>query len=314
MNTPIAVNSGKDLANPSLAQAQTNIAGQLALSSRRIYKNDALHFVTWMKAQGLEPSTFTREDMIAYRLYLDTTASAKTGKPYSKATKQRMFVVATSLMKEQYASGVLSANVTERVKGFKAGNDETTHTALSKTESIDLLKSIDTSTLAGKRNYAILLMLLKTGLRRAEIVALDRKDLRIVDGHHVAVVKHGKGDKQRLVKLRTEVFKAVRVYLEALPEGTKDSPLFIRIRKGDKPVMTRLTGEAIEDIVKKYAPDESELTPHGLRATYATIALESGAPLEQVQYSMGHSDPRTTERYQRRKLNLDNNAVDYLNF
>lgn len=48
--------------------------------------------------------------------------------------------------------------------------------------------------------------------------------------------------------------------------------------------------------------------------TFATIALEQGAPLHQVQYAMGHEDPRTTERYQKRKLNLDNNAVDYLNF
>jgi integrase len=53
------------------------------------------------------------------------------------------------------------------------------------------------------------------------------------------------------------------------------------------------------------------LTPHGLRATFVTITLENGASLEQVQYAVGHSDPRTTERYHKRKLNLENNAVDY---
>jgi integrase len=75
-----------------------------------------------------------------------------------------------------------------------------------------------------------------------------------------------------------------------------------------------MTDKAVELLVKKYAPVGTELTPHGLRATFATLALEAEASLHQVQYALGHADPRTTERYQRRKLNLDNHAVDVLNF
>jgi len=75
-----------------------------------------------------------------------------------------------------------------------------------------------------------------------------------------------------------------------------------------------MTDKAVELLVKKYAPTGTDLTPHGLRATFATLALEAEASLHQVQYALGHADPRTTERYQRRKLNLDNNAVDVLNF
>jgi len=56
------------------------------------------------------------------------------------------------------------------------------------------------------------------------------------------------------------------------------------------------------------------LTPHGLRATFITLAMEHGATLEQTQYAARHSDPRTTERYRKRKMNLDNNAVDRLSF
>jgi site-specific recombinase XerD len=44
------------------------------------------------------------------------------------------------------------------------------------------------------------------------------------------------------------------------------------------------------------------------------LALENGAKLQQVQYAAGHANPRTTERYQKRKFNLDNNAVDYVRF
>ena len=155
-------------------------------------------------------------------------------------------------------------------------------------------------------------MLVKTGMRRAELVALNRSDIKIMDGHHVAVIEHGKGDKRRIVKLRVDVYRALDEYLQA--RGKEGEALFISFRRGDHPTNNRMTDKAVELLVKKYAPVGTELTPHGLRATCATLALEAEASLHQVQYTLGHADPRTTERYQRRKLNLDNNAVDVLNF
>jgi integrase len=243
--------------------------------------------------------------MIAYRLYLAEST-------YAKATKQRMFSVAVKLMNEQYIAGHIKDKVTQDVKGFKTNSDETTHTALSKPQARDMLESIDKSTKQGKRDYALILMLMKTGLRRAELVALNRADIKMMDGHHVAVVEHGKGDKRRIVKLRVDVYRALEDYLAA--RGSEGEALFISFRRGDHPTSCRMTDKAVELLVKKYAPMGTDLSPHGLRATFATLALEAEAPLHQVQYALGHADPRTTERYQRRKLNLDNNAVDVLNF
>lgn len=290
-----------------LDQAMADIAGQLAESSRRVYLNDVKHFANWMIEQGFTPKIMTRSGMIAYRSYLAASA-------YSKATKQRMFSVACRLMNEQYITGRIDAKITQDVKGFRTDNDETTHTALSKSQARDMLDAIDRTTQMGKRDYAIVLLLVKTGLRRSELEALNRGDIKVMDGHHVAVIEHGKGDKRRVVKLRVDVYRGLEEYLKALPDAGKDAPLFVSFRRGDHPTSARITDKGIELIVKKYAPCDVELTPHGLRATFATVALESGAQLQQVQYAMGHKDPRTTERYQKRKLNLDNNAVDVLNF
>ncbi|OLD63275.1 MAG: hypothetical protein AUF65_02645 [Chloroflexi bacterium 13_1_20CM_50_12] len=291
--------------NTHLYQTITDIAGQLAPSSKRIYLNDAKHFADWMQEQGMAPESMSRSEMITYRLHLaDST--------YAKATKQRMFSVACRLMNEQYISGHILCKVTDGIKGFKTDSDETTHTALSRSQAKDMLDSIDQSTKQGKRDYALILMLVKTGLRRAELVALNRGDIRMMDGHHVAVVEHGKGDKRRVVKLRVDVYRALEDYLVA--RGQEGESLFVSFRRGDHPTSSRMTDKAVELLVKKYAPRGTELTPHGLRATFATLALEAEAPLHQVQYALGHADPRTTERYQRRKLNLDNNAVDVLNF
>ncbi len=79
---------------------------------------------------------------------------------------------------------------------------------------------------------------------------------------------------------------------------------------------TPISGRLIERLVKHYAAATgvSTLSPHGLRASFITLALEGGAALHKVQYAAGHQDPRTTERYQKRKLNLDDNAVDYIKF
>jgi len=262
-------------ASSQLDQTITDIAGQLAPSSKRIYLNDTRYFAEWMKTQGLTPSTMSRSDMIAYRLHL---AESK----YAKPTKQRMFRVAVRLMNEQYVTGLIKEKVTEGVKGFTTDGDETTHTALSKAQAKDMLDSIDQSTKQGKRDYALILMLVKTGLRRAELVALNRADIKMMDGHHVAVIEHGKGDKRRVVKLRVDVYRALEDYLAA--RGQEGESLFVSFRRGDHPAAGRMTDKAVELLVKKYAPRGTELTPHGLRATFATLALEAEAPLHQVQY------------------------------
>ena len=296
--------------DPSLSLSIQDIAGQLAPSSRRVYLIDAHHFAAWMQEQGLTPDTMTRSHLIAYRRYLAETIQAN-GNPYSKSSLQRMFAIACRLMKEQAISHH-TENITQEIKGFKV-QGESTHAALSKEQARDMLSSIDVTTSKGKRDYALMLLLAKTGIRRAECVALNRCDIQMMDGHHVAIIEHGKGDKKRVVKLRVEVFRALEVYISAIDLAT-DGPLFVAFHRSDRATARRLTDKTVERLVKHYAPADVALTPHGLRSTFATIALDSGAALHKVQYALGHADPRTTERYHRRKTNLDDNAVDVLNF
>ncbi len=292
-----------------------DIAGQLAPSSRRIYAMDTTHFATWMHAQGLTPQTMIRSDLIAYRQHLDEECQPlKKGqtekKLYSRSAKQRMFSVAIRLMREQCREQ-RREDITKEIKGFTT-QGETTHTALSKEQAGDMLRGIDQSTKMGRRDYALVLLLAKTGIRRAECVDLDIEDIQMRDGHHIAIIQHGKGDKLRIVKLRVDVHRVLAAYMGEL--GLKRGPLFVRFLKGDKPTRERLEVKTVERIVKKYAPDGIHFTPHGMRATFATLALEGNAPLQKVQYAMGHKRPETTERYHTRKLNLDNNAVDVLDF
>lgn len=289
-----------------LSSSLADATGQISKRSQRIYQNDAQVFATWMIDQGLIPQTLTRSLMITYRSYL--------AEKYQKATAQRMLSVARRILQEQVHAGHLTANPANDIKGFKM-NNETSHAALTKDQARELLNAIDRTTTKGLRDYALIMLLVRTGLRRSECAALNVGDIKQEQGHTVVRIEHGKGDKKGVAKLPVDVFRAIQTYLEAagMPQ-TLDTPLFIGFDKGDHPTNERISDKLIERVVKFYGEkiNVPELTPHGLRATFITLALEANAPLQKVQYAARHSDPRTTERYQKRKLNLDDNAVDYI--
>ncbi|HEX2913788.1 MAG TPA: tyrosine-type recombinase/integrase [Chloroflexia bacterium] len=292
------------------------LTGQLAPRSQKQYRSDAKHFAQWLGEHNLLLQTVSRDDMIEYRRHLAETYPVA-------STASRMLVVAKRLLDEATRRGVLSVNPAADIKGFKSGDahNETTHTALTKAQTRALLEAVDRSTARGKRDYALLALLVFTGMRRAECAGLTIGDLRQEQGHHVAVIRHGKGNKRRIAKIPVQVRRALDEYLADLAKAALSpstaTPLFIQFRKGDNPdkSMRGLSTNAIENIVKFYANAaalEVHLSPHGLRASFVTLALEGGAKLQQVQYAVGHADPRTTERYQRRKLNLDDHASDFI--
>lgn len=286
-----------------------DLAGQLAPRSKITYSKDAKVFDRWLSQNELTLETLRRSDVIKYRTFL--------AENYKETTAGRMLTVTRRLLNEAVKRGVIEKNPALDIRGFKGSmENETPHIALNKMEAKALFEQIDTSTALGKRDYTLILFLLRTGVRREEAAQLDLGDLSTEQGYHVATIRHGKGNKRRKVKVPTDVMRYINNYLEATgrKDGALDAPLFISFRKGDTPTERRLNPTAIYKIVRAYslAATGQNVTPHGLRASFVTLTLESGARLQQVQYAVGHADPRTTERYQKRKLNLDDNAVDYL--
>lgn len=294
-----------------LERVISTLCGNTALSTRRVYRIDALHFNSWLVEQNLSVATVDYEALSRYRSFLADN--------YAKPTASRMLVVARRLLDIAVILKLRVDNPAIQLKGFKgAANNETTHRALTKAEAQLLLFSVDRTTNKGKRDYALILLLLRTGIRRAEAAELTPGDIASEQGHNVLVIEHGKGDKRRRVKIPVDVLRVLQEYMAAvgLSGAGKNVPLFVSFIKGDKPRLpfVGLGGKDIERIVEGYAEECGlpGLSPHGLRASFVTLTLEGGAKLQQVQYAAGHSDPATTERYQKRKFNLDDNATDYL--
>ena len=148
------------------------------------------------------------------------------------------------------------------------------------------------------RDRAVLHTLYTTGLRRAEVASLNRADVQ--DGWTDQALITGKGGRERVVFFEEEALEAIRAYLEE--RADRFVPLFIRHdpgrgRPGPSGANLRLSSHSIWVIVKTYAELAGvEASPHDFRHTKATVLLNRGAKLSEVQDLLGHASPDTTKR------------------
>lgn len=133
------------------------------------------------------------------------------------------------------------------------------------------------------------------GLRASELVGLDIKD---IDFEQRWVRTIGKGDKEREIPLGRKAARALKTYLsrrmELVSGETPPGALFLNYRGG------RLSSRSLRRLFKDYlvrAGLDTSITPHGLRHSYATHLLDSGADLRAIQELLGHANLATTQRY-----------------
>jgi site-specific recombinase XerD len=299
-----------------LVDAIVNRAG--SPHTRRAYLGDLRAYADWLATTSLRWDGVTSDDLERYRSHLSTT--------FARATANRRLTVVRALYDEAFRGRLLDQNPGDRLRGVR-GRDERDGGSLTREEARRLMtmtqRDLDRPglRLITLRDIAILGLLIRTGLRRFELVGLRVRDADVAVGHHVLTIRAGKGNVTRTVKLPTDVHRSVTTWLAAAAEAgielAGDEPLFVEVRKGGTLTGRHpLSDRAVHRIVARRlrAAGLPTLGPHALRATFVTLALEGGAPLHLVQHAAGHADPRTTERYWQRKGNLDDNAVDYIKF
>lgn len=168
----------------------------------------------------------------------------------------------------------------------------------------------------GLRDAAIFAAALFGGLRRAEIASLDLASYRFGFGFPEVI---GKGRKPREVPLAPPARAAVEEWIALLIHraAARGEPLFPRANRGGKSLRrgSRISvsgvGEVIGAVVERAAL-ALPATPHDLRRTFASTLLDLGADLAVVQRLMGHADPKTTSRYDRRPSEAGRAAADLL--
>jgi site-specific recombinase XerD len=274
----------------------------LSSKTQENYTRFLKKFFGWLKDSGresLKPSSLSPEDIWTYKVYLSRHVDPRTRKTLKKTT-QNYYLIALRSLLEFFVEKDIAALAPSKVKLAKDKGDKEIK-FLTLEQLARLLESPDPKTMIGLRDKAILETLFSTGLRVAELAALNRDQLRIKDNTaDIETSIIGKGSKIRTVYFSTRSIQALRSYLNERKD--MDDALFINYRRGAQKGSTsrRLTVKSLEDIVKKYVKIAGlpvMATPHTLRHSFATDLLNQGVDLRTVQEFLGHSNIATTQIY-----------------
>lgn len=144
-----------------------------------------------------------------------------------------------------------------------------------------------------RRDLALIALLLNTGLRLAEALALTRADLDLGERAGAVTVRQGKGRKHRTVPLNKSAREALLDWLAVRPAGAESDAVFLSQKGG--PLSRRALAAMVESLAA--TAGLADVTPHTLRHSFAKNLVDAGVPLDQVAALLGHSSLDTTKLY-----------------
>lgn len=289
----------------------------LSDETRRAYGRVIKEFFLFHRS--VEPTEIKPMDVIRWRDSLITNKK-------SAATVSFKLSVIRSLFEYLKAGGFVQNNpaLSKLVTSPKLSEDLRGR-ALTVKEVNYVLSGPDREKPEGARDYAILMTLLRIGLRVAEVCSLKSSSIKWSHGRWTLRFKI-KGGRERTIPLPTDVKKAIDEYLRLDHDRRKilktdggggESWIFqpltnYRTLVFDKPLSTTM----VWHIVRRWGEFTGigKVSPHDLRRTTITRALDKGLTYRQVQMMSGHKDPKTVMRYDHGRENLDQNAVNFLDY
>ena len=276
---------------PDLDQAKSAVLNSLSsIDAQRGYRHAIEEFVAWYCS---EPRlSFSKTVVLRYRIHLESRHLAP-------GTVNLRLGAVRRLAYEASDSGLLSPDLAasiRRVKGVKKigvrlGN------WLTPEQSQRLWSAPDTQLLKGKRDRALLAVLLACGLRRHEAVNLDFGHIQQREDHWAIVDLKGKAGHTGTVPMPAWVKAMLDEWVQA--SNLTAGKLFRRVNKNGKAWGDGLTEKAVWHVVREYARKAAieRLAPHDLRRTCARLCRAAGGELERIQFLLGHVSIQSTERY-----------------
>ncbi|KNC19050.1 hypothetical protein AC792_08595 [Arthrobacter sp. RIT-PI-e] len=280
-------------------------AWQLAQTSPHTlvaYTRHLNHYCAWLDTMGFDLLTVRRVHVDGYRHTL-------TGAP---STTARTLAALSSYYRYAINDGATLLNPVATVTRPVVDADHSSTQGLTRDQARALLA---TARVDNPRSHALVALLLLTGIRIGEALGASTTDYGHDAGHRTLTIRR-KGGKHAKVAVPGPAVVALNDYLD-----TNGAEL-IHVMGEDthhligQPLFTTSTGkpwhrsEAFRTIgrLARKAGIQGRISPHSLRHTFATIALDTGTSLHALQDSMGHADPRTTRRYDRARNNLTKSA------
>lgn len=254
----------------------------------RVYVSSVQLFMHYLADNRI--SSPTQETISAYIMDLSQTKSDSTTALYLAALRRFFSWCELEGLYPDIARDIKSPHVEKYNK----------RDALSVPQVKQIISGIDCCTLEGLRNYAIICLMVATGLRTIEVKRANVGDIRYVHGEYVLFVQgKGRNCKDAFVKLSGHVLTAIRDYLSARESVSNDEPLFASCSKrnyGGR-LTTKTVSTVCKSAMRKAGYNSSRLTAHSLRHTAITLALTAGLDLRDVSNFARHSDVQGTLIY-----------------
>lgn len=244
--------------------------------SQKSYRRDVLDFITFVGGRDLDQVTLN--DLQQYVNILGSQS-------YKPATINRKLAALKSLYTFCNKAGILKFNPTTLIT-LETVKNTLAERILSESEVLTMI-ALTTK----ERDQVLIRLLYASGGRVAEIVGLTWRDVKD-RGDFGQVTLLGKGGKTRTVVISKDCLRSLN---QLRGDGSLNDPIF-KSRKGNKAITTTQALRIVKDAAKR-AKIEGNVSPHWLRHSHCSHALERGASIKLVQESMGHSSLTITERY-----------------
>jgi integrase/recombinase XerD len=275
-------------------------------ASRKQYKRTLKQYFNWIIENSYDLSEISRADLIRYKE--DLLSSGKSSLTVgSYITSLRRFYEWTEANK-YYPNVAKGIKTPKRKQQFKKQ-------PLSISQATELLCYFENRSL---RDFAIVNLLLRTGLRTIEVIRANIEDI-VFKGSQRVLLVHGKGrdEKDNFVVLTDKTYEPIREYL-ATRSTTPEAPLFVSVSNnsaGDR-LTTRTISAIAKEALEGIGLTDKAYSAHSLRHTTAVNILRAGGSLETAQYTLRHTNPATTQIYtetlkeERRLANSGESLID----
>lgn len=289
----VASNNSLDEKNQFTNWIEQFLASQdVTQGSRTTYRSALRQFFAWFSDNNI--TNPTRETILTYKEWLD----AKGLKPFTRSG----YLVAVRRFFEWAESLKLYPNIAKGIKGARRTIKTHQKNALTVDQIEKLLNAIERTTLQGARDFALINLLFRTGLRlieikRAQIVDLEMKDDD--DGALLWIRGKGRDGKDDFVVVTEEALEPIMAYLRQRKAKNVQEPLFASIsdRNYGGYITTFSLSRLIKQRLRAAGIESKRITAHSLRHTFGVMAIQAGASLYEVQLAMRHTAPTTTEIY-----------------
>jgi integrase/recombinase XerD len=261
-------------------------------SSKSLYTRTIKQYFKWVESNGLNLGKMSRPHIITYKedLFTQGKSSLSVG---SYLTIVRKFYEWTEANK-YYPNIAKGIKTPKRKQAFRKQ-------PLTPEQATQLLEYFKDK---NPRDYAIVNLLLRAGLRTIELINADIEDITFKQGKRVLIVQ-GKGEmeKNNFVILTESAYKPIKDYLKSVSwVNTKTSPALFKCASNNnqgKRLTTRTISKIVKDGLIAIGLEDKSLTAHSLRHTLAVSILRAGGTLSDAQGVLRHANPATTQIYTR---------------